>query len=543
MDLPESFEPTEKPTARLPEGGAHKPGNPTGRSRSERVRESNVASEPSANFGDTGEPLLGDAAEIDELAESEQGDTSLVESDFTESQAEQFLGEEGVEHELTEEDVARLPFGFRRAAEKVRSFPRKPGVYLMKDAAGLVIYVGKAKNLRSRAGSYFLKAAQQESRTSHWVFEICDIDYLECESEVDALLAESRLIKDVQPKYNKEQKDDKSFPYLMITTREDFPRVELTREPRESGVKLFGPFASAGALRAAIQVLQRIFKFRTCSLDIQADDPRWQWFRPCLLASIKQCTAPCNLRISKEEYRRDIKRLQTFLEGGKVRLLEQMREEMQAAAKARQYEKAAKLRDEVQMLERLDERGNLDTHVQPQVFYIDPKKGLAGLKKVLKLAEAPRVIEGVDIAHLGGNETVASLVQFIDGLPFKPGYRRYRIRGVQGVDDFRSIHEVISRRFRRLNDDQATFPDLLLIDGGKGQLSAALAAFRDQKIKPPTLLSLAKREEEIFLPGESEPLLLSRHAFALRLLQYVRDEAHRFAQHYHHILRRKSQME
>ncbi len=168
-----------------------------------------------------------------------------------------------------------------------------------------------------------------------------------------------------------------------------------------------------------MQVLQRIFKFRTCTLDIEEGDPKWRWFRPCLLASIKQCTAPCNVRISKEEYRRDIKRLQTFLEGGKVKLLEQMREEMQAASKAMQFEKAARLRDEIQMLERLDERGELDTHAQPQVFYIDPKKGLAGLKKVLKLAEAPRVIEGVDIAHLGGNETVASLVHFIDGLAFQ----------------------------------------------------------------------------------------------------------------------------
>lgn len=490
-----------------------------------------------------GEALIGDAAAVDaEFDDGASGTDVASETDAVSPQAEGSAGDTP-EAELTDADLANLPFGFRRAAERVRSFPRKPGVYLMKDAAGRVIYVGKAKNLRSRAGSYFLKAAREEARTAHWVFEICDIDYLECESEVDALLAESRLIKDVQPKYNKEQKDDKSFPYLMITTREDFPRVEITREPRESGVKLFGPFASAGALRAAMQVLQRIFQFRTCSLDIEADDPRWQWFRPCLLASIRQCTAPCNLRITKEDYRRDIKRLQTFLEGGKTRLIAQMRDEMQTAAKNREYEKAAKLRDEIHMIERLDERGNLDTHVQPQVFYIDPKKGLAGLKKVLKLAEAPRVIEGVDIAHLGGNETVASLVQFIDGLPFKPGYRRYRIRGVQGVDDFRSIHEVISRRFRRLSDDQATFPDLLLIDGGKGQLSAALAAFRDQQITPPTLLSLAKREEEIFLPGESEPLMLSRHSFALRLLQYVRDEAHRFAQHYHHILRRKSQME
>jgi excinuclease ABC subunit C len=195
------------------------------------------------------------------------------------------------------------------------------------------------------------------------------------------------------------------------------------------------------------------------------------------------------------------------------------------------------------MLERLDERGELDTHVQPEVFYIDPKKGLAGLQKVLKLPKTPRVIEGVDIAHLGGNETVASLVQFIDGLPFKPGYRRYKIRDVKGVDDFRSIHEVVSRRFRRLSDRQESFPDLLLIDGGKGQLSAAVAAFRDQGITPPAILSIAKRDEELFLPGETEPLKLSRHAFALRLLQYVRDEAHRFAQHYHHILRGKSQLD
>ena len=430
--------------------------------------------------------------------------------------------------------------GFDHAAKKVKTFPQTPGVYLMKDAAGRVIYVGKAKNLRSRAGSYFLKAAAEDARTAPWIGEIADIDYVDCESEVDALLMESRLIKDIQPRHNKELKDDKTFPYLMITTREDFPRVEVTREPKAKGVKLYGPFASAGALRGAIQVLQRIFKFRTCSLDISESDERWNWFRPCLLASINQCTAPCNFRVSKDDYRRDIKRLQTFLEGGKRRLLKEMHEEMQAASRALDFERAAVLRDEIQMLERLEERGELDTHAQPEVFYIDPKKGLAGLRKVLELDETPRVIEGVDIAHLGGGETVASLVQFIDGLPFKPGYRRYKIQNVQGIDDFRSIYEVVSRRFRRLSDDGDKFPDILLIDGGKGQLSSAMAAFRDQEIEPPTVISLAKRDEEIFRPGQSEPLRLTKTSFALRLLQYVRDESHRFAQHYHHILRNKS---
>lgn len=428
----------------------------------------------------------------------------------------------------------------RLAAEKVRGFPHRPGVYLMKDGAGRVIYVGKAKDLRNRAGSYFLKAATEEQRTAKLVAEIRDIDFLEAESEVDALLVEARLIKDIQPKFNQDLKDDKSFPYLEIHVREDFPRVEFTREPKDRGTRLYGPFASASGLRGAIQVLQKVFKFRTCGLDIEEDDPRWRWYRPCLLASIQQCSAPCNLRISKEDYRKDIRRLQKFLEGNKGALLEELREEMAQASKGLQFEEAARLRDEIRLLETLDERGELDTHEQPEVFPIDPKKGLTGLRKVLQLDATPRTIEGVDIAHLGGTETVASLVQFIDGLPFKPGYKHYKIRDVQGVDDFASIHEVVARRFARLHDEGQVFPDLLLVDGGKGQLSAAMAAFAALEIQPPVVISLAKREEEIFLPDREEPLRLSRHAYALRLLQYVRDEAHRFAQHYHHVLRRKS---
>ena len=426
---------------------------------------------------------------------------------------------------------------------KVRKFPQSPGVYLMKDAQGRVIYVGKARNLRSRASSYFQKTAELEPRISGWIHEIADIDFMECESEVDALLFESRLIKDIQPIHNKEQKDDKSFPYLQITTHEDFPRVELTRTPRSNGVKLYGPFASAGSLRGAIQVLQRIFKFRTCSLDINDGDERWRWFRPCLLASIRQCTAPCNLRISREEYKKDIRRLQMFLEGNKSKLLKQLESEMQEASSELRFEEAARLRDELEMLRSLDDRGELDTHAQPEVFYIDPQKGLTGLRKVLKLESTPRTIEGIDIAHLQGGQTVASLVQFIDGLPFKPGYRRYKIRDVQGIDDFRSIHEVVARRFGRMSQEQQPFPDILLIDGGKGQLSAAMAAFEILEITPPTVIALAKKDEEIFRPGNPEPLRLTRNSYGLRLLQYVRDESHRFAQHYHHILRGKSQFD
>jgi excinuclease ABC subunit C len=290
-------------------------------------------------------------------------------------------------------------------------------------------------------------------------------------------------------------------------------------------------------------VLQRIFRFRTCGLDIEEHDERWKWFRPCLLASIRQCSAPCNLRISKEEYRRDIERLKLFLDGKKQKLLDEMRADMQAASQALKFEKAGRIRDQLKLLENLSLRGNLEDHVQPEVFFIDPRKGLAGLQKIFKLAQPPRRIEGVDIAHLGGNETVASLVQFIDGLPFKHGYKRFKIRGVEGIDDFASIREVVSRRLSRLAREGEAFPDILLIDGGIGQLHAALEGMRDIGVTPPFTISLAKKEEEIYVPGETEPRRLSRHSYALRLLQYIRDEAHRFAQHYHHLLRKKSALE
>ncbi len=428
-------------------------------------------------------------------------------------------------------------------AEKVKQFPASPGVYLMKDAQGVVLYVGKAKNLRNRAGHYFTKAAAEDQRTADLVKLIADVDFLPADSEVDALLMEARLVKDIRPRFNVDLKDDKTFPYMQIRVREEFPRVEFTRSPRRRGVRLYGPFTSARTLRRAMQVLQRIFQFRTCSLDIRSDDERWRWFRPCLLHSIRQCTAPCNFRVTREEYRKQIRKLRMVMEGKKERLIAEMEKEMLEASAAMLFEKAARLRDDVEALKKLGQRGDAARDVQPEVFPIDPKKGLLGLKKVLGLEKPPRTIEGVDVAHLSGDETVASLVSFIDGLPFKPGYRRYRIRSVRGVDDFASIREVVVRRFRRLSRDEEAFPDVLLIDGGKGQLNAALEAFRLLGVEPPTLLSLAKREEEIFRPGAQESIRLSRHSAALRLLQYVRDEAHRFAQHYHHILRRKKMEE
>src|SRR6516162_6030332 len=210
------------------------------------------------------------------------------------------------------------------ASDKVKQFPPSPGVYLMKDAQGRVLYVGKARNLRNRACHYFSKAAAEDMRTADLVKLIADIDFVAADSEVDALLLEARLVKDIQPRFNVELKDDKSFPYLQIRLREDFPRVEFTRTPRRHGVKLYGPFTSARGLRAAIQVLQRIFQFRTCSLDIAADEPKWRWFRPCILHNIHQCTAPCNFRVTPEEYRQQIRQLRKVLDGKKGELIAEL---------------------------------------------------------------------------------------------------------------------------------------------------------------------------------------------------------------------------
>jgi excinuclease ABC subunit C len=430
-----------------------------------------------------------------------------------------------------------------RIREKIANIPKAPGVYLMKDSQGRVLYIGKAKDLRSRVSSYFQPSANLHAsrgpEIAHMADQITDVDFLECETEVDAMLQENRLIKDTQPPYNERLRDDKSFPYLMITSRDDYPGIFVTREPQQSGAKLYGPFVSAGGLRDAVTALQKVFKFRTCTLDIQDGDPKLQYFRPCLLYAIDQCTAPCAAKISQEDYRKDIDRLKSFLASKRSVVMRQMKKEMTQAAEDLRFEDAAGLRDRIRSLESLSLSGDPRSDLQPEVFYIDPKKGLASLAKVLEMDDPPRSIEGVDIAHLQGAETVGALVCFIDGLPFKAGYRRYRIREVEGIDDYAAIREVVERRYRHAGDSEELFPDVILIDGGLGQLHAAMSAFQRMDVRPPMVISLAKREEEIFVQARSAPIKLGRNNPALRLLQSIRDESHRFGQHYHHILRAK----
>ncbi|MCI0365406.1 MAG: UvrB/UvrC motif-containing protein, partial [Phycisphaerales bacterium] len=369
------------------------------------------------------------------------------------------------------------------------------------------------------------------------------------EATWEALLMESRLIKDTKPRFNVRLTDDKTFPYLAITLREEFPGVYVTRTPTDDhfrGAKIFGPFTSVSALREALQLLQRVFKFRTCTLDIHADDPKNQYFRPCILHYIDQCTAPCANKITPEQYRADIDRFIRFLSSKRSSMLREMRAEMEEASARLEFEKAAVLRDQITAIEKLDQRekrklpGEADWQPEVTVFATDPAAALRSLQRTLAIDQSVRCIEAIDIAHLEGGETVGSKVCFIDGRPFKDGYRRYKIRTALPGDDYMAIREVVSRRYREAGAGNELYPDLILIDGGLGQLHAALEAFDQLDVKPPMVISLAKKEEIIYVQQRTEPIKLGRENPGLKLCQAMRDEAHRFAQHYHHILRRKS---
>jgi len=428
--------------------------------------------------------------------------------------------------------------------EKILSFPKTPGVYLMKDARGRVIYVGKAVSLRSRVGQYFQPAADLGPRKEQMVAEVTDVEFLPAESEVDALLQEARLIKDVHPKYNIRLTDDKTFPYLEITVREPFPGIYFTRTPAAKGTKLYGPFTSAAGLRTAIGELQKIFRFRTCRLDIREEDPNRRYYRPCILYAINRCTAPCAGHVDRPAYRKGIARLARFIEGSRREVVRDLVREMKHLAKNLRFEDAAAVRDQLRAIEALSRRGRLSENLQPEVFAptFDPTEGLKALAARLGSAAPIRSIEGVDIANLGPHEAVGAIVTFLDGRPFRPGYRRFRIKTVAGPNDVAMIREVVYRRFRRLTDELSVLPDLVLVDGGLGQLHAAAEAIRAIGAPMPHVVSLAKREEEVYVLGKAEPgpLRLARTDPALKILQAVRDEVHRFAQHYHHLLRRKA---
>ncbi len=431
----------------------------------------------------------------------------------------------------------------KKLADFAVLLPDSAGVYLMHNNAGKILYIGKAGSLKKRVGSYFRKSTDVGPWKQGMLAEIEYVETIECEDDWEALLLESRLIKDHRPKYNSMQLDGKTYPYIAVTVKDEFPGVFVTRSPGDDefrGAKLFGPFASSWALNNAVHMLQTIYKFRTCTLTIREDDKTNRFFRPCLLHAIKRCSAPCANRISRDEYKSEIDQFLKFMQSKRSVMLRDLKKKMVRASENKEYEEAGRIRDQMHAIEKLSDKTNHQEEWQSEVtiFASNPEDSIHALKKALAVSEDLRCIEAFDIAHLQGTETVASKVCFVDGRPHKEGYRRFKINTAKN-DDYMSMREVISRRYRDAGDGLELYPDLIVIDGGRGQLNAAMEGLSVLDKKPPLVISLAKKEELIYLTTQDDPMKLGRNNLGLKLVQAIRDEAHRFAQHYHHLLRKK----
>jgi excinuclease ABC subunit C len=524
--------------------------------------------------------------------------------------------------------------------EKIPHLPESPGVYLWRDADGAVLYVGKAKRLRSRVRSYVAADHAESVKTWALMQSAADLETIVVPSEAHALILEANLIKEYHPKYNIALRDDKSYPYIKVTVAEAFPRVWVTRHVVDDGSRYFGPYTDVGAMRRALNVVKRIFTVRSCNYDM----PRQMPERPCLDYYIKRCKAPCILAQTQSDYRAMIDEVLVFLEGRTNEVKRRVRERMELASQSLDFERAAELRDALNHLERMEEpavvmtieggdrdvlgyardgddaavalmriRGGkllarehqfltnvadesdaavLEAYLVGSYLPLDdrspellvpfdpddrdlvetslertkvvaPQRGprrelvdlatqnarhlleelrLTGdeaeeragdpiyeLQRQLGLQKVPRSLVCFDISHAQGTDTVASCVWFQNGRPYRAEYRKFKVKTVEGVDDFASMNEVVTRYFTRRVEEEKSLPDLVVIDGGKGQLNAAHAALDALGLGAMPLISLAKREEEIFLLGRPESLRLPRRSPALRVLQQARDEAHRFA--------------
>jgi len=532
---------------------------------------------------------------------------------------------------------------FEALKAQVKEFPRSPGVYLMKDQKGVVIYVGKAKVLRNRVSSYF--TGQKDIKTSVLMGKVRNLEFITTENEYEALLLENNLIKKFTPRFNINLKDGKSYPVIRLT-REEFPRVYRTRRIIQDGSEYFGPFPSVKTIDLYLDLIEKLFPLRKCKGRLKKRDS------PCLYYHIGRCKAPCIGNVSAEEYGREVQKVRQLLSGKSEELVKKLKEEMVEASEGLNFERAAEIRDNLIAIEQVgteqkiidfdeDKRdyvameaegedvsfvvfqmrgGKLsgrdlfrskiygsqeealtdflllyyqDTPLPPQQIFVSqsldfdslqelfssqwkrktefrlPERGrhvkflkmalenarldmdrrrrdkevdpgLEDLQGILKLPNLPKRIEGFDIAQLHGKDPVASMVSFKNGKPDKKSYRQYHMKSLGGeIDDFKSIREAVARRYSRVVNEGLEKPDLILIDGGKGQVSSAIGVLRALGLGDIPLLGLAKREEEIFLPDQSDPVIIPLGSPALRILIAVRDEAHRFATSFNKKLRQK----
>ena len=560
---------------------------------------------------------------------------------------------------------------------RLRNAPDRPGVYIMKDVRGNVLYVGKASVLSNRLRTYFGSPANLPPKIRRMLGQLDDFECIVTDSEAEALILENTLIKRHKPRYNARLKDDKTYPYLKIDLSEEFPRVYITRRVNKDGARYFGPFATAGTVRQTMDLVKRLFPYRSCTKSITGKDPR-----PCLEFYINRCVAPCTGFASKDDYAKVIDQVILFMEGDTEAVTTDLKENMDKAADSLEFERAAVLRDRMRSVERVAEEQRIKVDANPvsdmdvialtqegndtwvEVFFIrhnkligrdhffmdgaqddspglvlgqfikqfyqsastipprilvqhpleeeeligewlqklrggavrlvlpqrgqhkklmdmvaeNARQGLAHhyvrwldnsdviqgamseLQEELSLPTDLRRMECYDISHIQGTNTVGSMVVFEDGKPKPAHYRRFKVKTVEGVDDYESIREVLRRRFKRMaevrakrqqsdsgdelkiDDSWGVFPDLVLIDGGKGQLSAALEVFLEMGLEDVPLASLAKENEWLYVPHTPEPIVLPRDSQALYLVQRIRDEAHRFAITYHRNLRSKSSL-
>lgn len=405
--------------------------------------------------------------------------------------------------------------------KKLRHLPDKPGVYLFKDEQGRVIYIGKAVSLRKRVASYFQPGRPHAAKIDQMVRRVTDLDWVVTGSEAEALLMESGLVKENRPKYNVSLRDDKSYAYLNITADEKYPRLFVGRGKTVRGVRRIGPFTGGFLLRQAFLAIRQILPFRTCKTM-----PK----RACLDYHMGLCEAPCEGRISPEAYAQTVSKVLRLMSGKKDQVMEELRAKMQQASQAHNYEEAARLRNQID--------GLLQMTVRPAGRAVS--QGLADLQSVLHLPRPPLRIEGFDISNIYGRQPVGSMVTFSEGKPLKDHYRRFKIETIPGINDYAMMQEMIRRRYGPGElSGTLPVPDLVLIDGGKGHLNAALEVLRELKLDLPAI-GIAKEFEQLFFTGRDKPIELPPQSKALQLLQRVRDEAHRFAVGYHRLLRGKA---
>ena len=415
--------------------------------------------------------------------------------------------------------------------ERVRRLPHRPGVYLMKDRLHRVIYVGKAKDLKKRVSTYFQpsrRLLRERPKVAAMIKLIRDFDCIEVKSEAEALLLEGKLIKQWRPRYNTDFTDDKRFLLVRVDVQSELPRFRLSRIRKGDHCVYFGPFAHSGPLRKTLSEMRRRFGILLGDTRPERQpDGSWKLYN-----DIRAEIYGHPNRMTTEAYRARVKEACVFLDGKSREWLVELKDEMLRAAEKQKFERAAQLRDVVFALEK--------TILKTRKFIRDPAilrnsradEALRNLRKVLALTSLPRSIECFDVSHISGTFVVASMVHFRDGRPNKERYRRYKIKSFIGNDDYRAIEEVVARRYQRLHREGKELPDLVVVDGGPGQLTAAVRAFLVHNLEPPPLIALAKREETIYLTDDRACLQLPARSEGLKLLQHLRDEAHRFANTY-----------